>query len=129
MNDLKTKLMNDAGLSLEQAEKTMLVLKSFIHEKFPMFGGMIDNFFGVDETPSGTSHAQAQADPLAEPENPLAGIFDKLGDFLPGDMGKNLEEFMKRAMDEAGDQASDLKDEANKFANRARDMFDKKDGV
>ncbi len=125
MTELRARLIAEAGLSEDQAILTIGVLRNFINEKVPMFGGMVDSFLGLGSQASTGTSAGAHADPLAEPENPLSDIFDKLGDFLPGDMGKNLEEFMKRTVNEAGEQAENLKDEADRFADKAKDFFKK----
>lgn len=43
MNELIEKLVNQAGISPEQAVKTLEVIKEFVKEKFPMLGGAVDN--------------------------------------------------------------------------------------
>ncbi len=43
MNELIDKLVNGAGISPEQAAKTLEVIKDFVKEKFPMLGGAVDN--------------------------------------------------------------------------------------
>ncbi len=48
MNDLIEKLKAEAGLTEEQAAKSLEVIVNFVKEKFPMFGGAVDNLF---ETP------------------------------------------------------------------------------
>ena len=45
MNDLIERLTQQAGLSQEQALKAIDVIKNFTKEKFPMFGGAIDDLF------------------------------------------------------------------------------------
>jgi hypothetical protein len=43
MNELIEKLVNGAGITPEQAAKTLEVIKEFVTEKFPMLGGAVDN--------------------------------------------------------------------------------------
>ncbi len=50
MDDLITKLQSDAGLTPEQAQKSLEVIMNFVKEKFPMFGGAVDNLFAAGET-------------------------------------------------------------------------------
>lgn len=45
MNDLIEKLKTDAGLTEEQAQKSLEVIMNFVKEKFPMFGGAVNNLF------------------------------------------------------------------------------------
>ncbi|MES2701812.1 MAG: hypothetical protein V4649_04190 [Bacteroidota bacterium] len=46
MEDLVEMLKTKAGLTDEQAQKTMEVMKEYIHGKVPpMFSGFVDNFF------------------------------------------------------------------------------------
>jgi hypothetical protein len=52
MQDLIEKLKTEAGLTDEQAAKSLEVIVNFVKEKFPMFGGAVDNLFdssGKDE--------------------------------------------------------------------------------
>lgn len=42
MQELIDKLKNEAGLTEEQAKKTLEVIKDFVVEKFPMMGGAVE---------------------------------------------------------------------------------------
>lgn len=46
MNELLTRLKENAGLSDEQAIKALETIKDFVKEKFPMLGGAVENLFG-----------------------------------------------------------------------------------
>jgi hypothetical protein len=46
MDELVNKLVEGAGITPEQAAKTLEVLKEYITEKFPMLGGAVDNILG-----------------------------------------------------------------------------------
>lgn len=46
MEELITKLTQEAGITNEQAVKTLETIKDYIKEKFPMLGGAVDNMFG-----------------------------------------------------------------------------------
>jgi hypothetical protein len=52
MNELIDKIASQAGITPEQALKTLDVIKDFVKEKFPMLGGAVDNIF---QSPSDTS--------------------------------------------------------------------------
>lgn len=45
MDELIDKLVTDAGLTPEQAKKSLEVVVEFVKEKFPMLGGAVDNIF------------------------------------------------------------------------------------
>ena len=45
MNELIDRLKQDAGLTNEQANQAIEVIKKFTKEKFPMFAGAIDELF------------------------------------------------------------------------------------
>ena len=46
MQELQNKLINDAGLSNEQAQKAIAIMKEFVHSKVPpMFSSVVDGFF------------------------------------------------------------------------------------
>lgn len=46
MNELIERLVNEAGITPEQAAKAIEALSGFVKEKFPMLGGAVDNLFG-----------------------------------------------------------------------------------
>ena len=46
MQEIINKLKLEAGLTDEQAVKSLATIKSYIVEKFPMLEGMVNNFFG-----------------------------------------------------------------------------------
>jgi hypothetical protein len=43
MNELIEKLVVQAGITPEQAIKSLEVIKGFVKDKFPMLGGAVDN--------------------------------------------------------------------------------------
>jgi hypothetical protein len=46
VNELKERLKTTAGLSEEQANKTLDTIKDFLVEKYPMMQGMVENLLG-----------------------------------------------------------------------------------
>ncbi len=52
MEDLVQELKDKAGLTEEQAHKTIQTIKDYIQSKLPpMFSGMVDNFLGSNTEP------------------------------------------------------------------------------
>ena len=45
MQELINKLMQNAGINEDQANKALETIKDFVKEKFPMLGGAVDNMF------------------------------------------------------------------------------------
>lgn len=133
MNELIQKLQSQAGLTEEQAQKSLQTIKQFVVEKFPMLAGAVDNIFPdtpvvstpaastVGATPIDTGsgntiasssytpqdtavglHATAEGTPI-DPNTPPAekSFMDKISDFIPGQAGEKIEEFVKKAAHEA----------------------------
>ena len=48
MTELIEKLTAEAGISADQAAKSIEVIKNFVIEKFPMLAGAVDNIFGAN---------------------------------------------------------------------------------
>ncbi len=82
MNDLINKLIAEAGISQEQATKSIEVVKAFVKEKFPMMADGIENMF------THASSGQAQEG---------GSLLDKISDIIPGDIGEKIEGFAKQA--------------------------------
>ncbi|MDR0793426.1 MAG: hypothetical protein LBE82_08980 [Chitinophagaceae bacterium] len=45
MNELIERLVKEAGITSEQAKKSIEVIAGFVKEKFPMIGGAVDQIF------------------------------------------------------------------------------------
>ncbi|WP_416439956.1 hypothetical protein [Phnomibacter sp. MR] len=104
MTELINKLVAEAGLSNEQAAKTIDVIKGFVSEKFPMLAGAVENVLG------------ASAAPAAAKEE--GSLLDKISDFIPGEMGEKIEGFAKQAADKAGDLLDKGKSTFNDLENK-----------
>lgn len=46
MEELIKRLTENAGITPEQAVKSLETIKDYVKEKFPMLGGAVDNLFG-----------------------------------------------------------------------------------
>jgi hypothetical protein len=46
VNELSERLQSEAGLTAEQAQKTLETIKNFIVEKYPMLQGAVGSMFG-----------------------------------------------------------------------------------
>jgi hypothetical protein len=105
MQELIQKLTEKAGVSTEQATKSIEVIKEFVKEKYPMLGGAVDQMMGTDatkatETPTATTQAQAAAP--AKDDKETGGMLDKISDVIPGAMGEKIEDFAKGLGDKIG---------------------------
>ena len=47
MNELLDRLVNEAGLTPQQAQKAIETVASFVKDKFPMLGGAVDQIFAA----------------------------------------------------------------------------------
>ncbi len=106
MQELITRLTDKAGISTEQAAKTLETIKEFVKEKFPMLGGAVDNMF------AGTAdNAAAAAIPtMNAPKAEGTSMMDKISDVIPGETGEKVEEFAKNAANKAEEVFDGLKD-------------------
>jgi hypothetical protein len=50
MNELISRITNDANISEEQAAIALQTVKEYIVEKFPMLAGAVDNLFQSNST-------------------------------------------------------------------------------
>jgi len=101
MQELIDRLTEKAGISAEQAAKSIETIKDFVKEKFPMLGGAVDNMFA--------SHSPAAEAPKAE-EKKAESIMDKISDVIPGQTGEKVEEFTKNAAHKAEEVFDNVKD-------------------
>jgi len=98
MQELINRLVEKAGISADQANKSLETIKDFVKEKFPMLGGAVDNMFAsTPETP-------APAPKAAE------SVMDKISDVIPGQTGEKVEEFAKNAAHKAEEVFDNVKD-------------------
>jgi hypothetical protein len=47
MNELIERLMKEANLDAQQAQKAIETIAGFVKEKFPMLGGAVDQIFAA----------------------------------------------------------------------------------
>jgi hypothetical protein len=112
MTELVDRLVADAGLSPEQAQKTIAVIKSVITEKFPMLSGAVDNILGPGAAPTSAPAPAAESG---------GGWMDKISDMIPGEMGEKLEGFAKKAADATMEGYEKAKDAAQEGFEKAKD--------
>lgn len=48
MNELLQKLINEAGLTEQQAAKAMQTVRNYVVEKFPMMAGAVDKLLAAE---------------------------------------------------------------------------------
>lgn len=102
MQELINRLTAEAGISAEQATKSLETIKNFVKEKFPMLGGAVDNMFA--------SSPEAMAAAAKPEEKKDESIMDKISDVIPGETGEKIEAFAKNAADKAEDVFDNVKE-------------------
>ena len=73
MQELINHLKEKAGITEEQAIKSIDAVKDFVKEKFPMMAGAVDNLLGKYEAASTTKDTS---------------FLDKISDVIPGEPDK-----------------------------------------
>ena len=106
MQELITRLTEKAGISTEQASKTIDTIKEFVKEKFPMLSGAVDNMFAGSADNATAASSTVETAPKAEEHSML----DKISDVIPGQTGEKIEDFAKKAADKAEDVFDNVKD-------------------
>lgn len=136
MNELIEKLQQNAGLTMEQAQKSLQTIKQFVVEKFPMLAGAVDNIFPDTPVASASATSATGAAPTsnfssgdkttssyasgdtaeelhtatgqgttsgagANTPPPEKSFMDKISDYIPGQAGEKIEDFIKKAAHEA----------------------------
>ena len=103
MQELINRLTEKAGISAEQAIKSLETIKDFVKEKFPMLGGAIDNMFAA--SPESVTAAAPKTEAKKE-----ESVMDKISDIIPGEAGEKVEEFAKNATHKAEEVFDNVKD-------------------
>lgn len=103
MQELINRLTEKAGISAEQATKSLETIKDFVKEKFPMLGGAVDNMFAA--APETVAAAAPKAGAKKE-----ESVMDKISDVIPGQAGEKVEEFAKNAAHKAEEVFDNVKD-------------------
>ena len=64
MQELITHLTEKAGITTEQATRSIEAIKDFVKEKFPMMAGAVDNLLATQAT---TENTDSSAPPIPSP--------------------------------------------------------------
>jgi vacuolar-type H+-ATPase subunit E/Vma4 len=134
MNELIDKLMANAGITSEQAQKSLETIKEFVKEKFPMLGGAVDNIF-KSEGKNETAPDPLEAPDLGSGAKSGGSWLDKISDIIPGDIGEKMEAIAKKATEEgseafdkakevASDAFAKAKEGAEDLLTKAKETFD-----
>ena len=91
MTELIQQLQAKAGLTVEQAQKSLLAIKEYVVEKYPMLAGAAENIFAGASVASPAESTQQQH-----------SVLDKISDYIPGQTGEKIEDFAKKAADRVG---------------------------
>lgn len=112
MQELITRLTEKAGVTTEQASKSIDAIKEFVKEKFPMMAGAVDNLFATQTT--------VVSEDTSAPPIPSSSMMDKISDVIPGQAGQHIENFAKNAADKAEDLYDSARDKISDMFNRDR---------
>ena len=128
MQELINRLTEKAGISADQATKSVDTIKDFVKEKFPMMAGAVDNLF-APAAASSTETAQAALSTLpGDAKESADSIGDKVEDFAKkaADKAENLYDSAKEKINQAMDSDTGKKVEAfaKNAADKAEDLFD-----
>ncbi len=130
MTELINKLMDNAGLTAEQAQKSLETVKNFVKEKLPpAFGPQIDALFQGQkmEANSATAPTGNTADSIVDKASDFAASAkDKIQD-AAHDAKEKLGDFADDAKEKLGDFADKAEDAAHDAVNKIKDFFNKKD--
>jgi hypothetical protein len=92
MQELIQQLTEKAGVTTEQATKSVDVMKNFVKEKFPMLGDAVDKMMGSSATSSATQSTNVASN---ENDKTESSVLDKISDVIPGQVGEKIEDFAK----------------------------------
>ena len=105
MTELIQQLQAKAGLTAEQAQKSLLAIKEYVIEKYPMLAGAAENIFaGASAVPKAEESTQQQH-----------SVLDRISDYIPGQTGEKIENFAKTAADKAEDVFDNVKGKVGGF--------------
>lgn len=102
MTELIQLLQDKAGVSAEQATKSLQAIKDYVTGKFPMLAGAVDNMF------AGATEKVVEV--AEEPKAEAPGVLDKISDVIPGETGQKIEDFAKNAAHKAEDAFEGVKE-------------------
>ncbi len=106
MTELIQLLQDKAGVTADQATKSLHAIKEYVTGKFPMLAGAVDNMF-AGATEKVVETKTVVEEPVKE-EKP--GVLDKISDVIPGETGQKIEDFAKKAADKAEDAYEAVKE-------------------
>jgi len=109
MQELITRLIEKAGVTTEQASKSIEAIKEFVKEKFPMMAGAVDKLF---ESQSADVTQDSSAPPIPSPS-----MMDKISDVIPGETGQKIEDFAKNTANKAEGLYNSAKDKLSGLFN------------
>ena len=109
MNELITRLSENAGINADQAHKALETIKDYVKEKFPMMAGAVDNLFATSAPATMSAVVDSSAPVVHE------NVLDKISDFIPGETGQKVEDFAKDTAHKAEEAFDNVKDKLSGF--------------
>ena len=125
MQDLIKQLQDKAGLTEEQAHKSLQTIKEYIQSKLPpMMQGMVDNFMGMQSADTDDFMEPAdKKEPAVEKIKVVAEeAKEKIEDFAE-DAKEEAEAFAKEASEKIGEWADKAENAAQEAIGKLKDMI------
>lgn len=116
MEELLQQLQAKAGITAEQAEKSMHAVKEYIVTKFPMLEGAVTNMFG----PTVVTPSSPVAPVVTPSVSETPSMMDKIGDATHTASDK-IGEFAHNAAGKAEEMYDSAKDKLTDFFGNKRD--------
>jgi len=111
MTELIQLLQDKAGVTAEQATKSLQAIKDYVTGKFPMLAGAVDNMFAGATEKVVEVKTEVTQTVTETPGTP--GMLDKISDVIPGETGQKIEDFAKNAAEKAEDAFEGIKEKVS----------------
>jgi len=124
MQDLIDKLKQEAGLTEDQAKKSLNILKDYIRSKVPpMFSGIVDNFLGKGENHEDDPLAPPPADDFKKKAETITNETKDKIEHIAGDAKEDVEEFAKEAVHRIDEWALKTEEAAKEAIDKLKGMM------
>jgi hypothetical protein len=102
MQELIQELVSKAGLTTDQASKSIDVIKGFVKTKYPMLGGAVDQMMGSEANTNAATPVAPTVTEAPKAAEESGSMLDKISDVIPGAVGEKIEDFAKGLGDKIG---------------------------
>lgn len=127
MADLIKELQERAGITEDQAVKTLYVLKEYVESKVPpMMRGMVDKLLGdaFKNVPKPSEEKKSPGQPIANKAEELKAQTSAKLDSLADEAKEDVEEFVKDASEKINEWASKAEEAAQDAINKLKNIME-----